>query len=65
MCLVLFGPAPADIEVERMRAAVTPGSSEGSLRDMLPGGSTANMRLAAGRDSNATSLGGSSLAGAR
>jgi hypothetical protein len=46
-----------------MRAAVTPGSSEGSLRDMLPGGSTANMRL--GRDSNATSAGGSSLAGAR
>jgi hypothetical protein len=56
----------ADIEVERMRAAATPGSSDGSLQQLMGGGSTAGTKMqSAGHESNFTSEGGSDLAAAR
>lgn len=56
----------ADIEVERMRAAATPGSSDGSLQLHLPGGS-GTLATGAGRGrqsdvmTDTTSAGGSSM----
>jgi hypothetical protein len=49
-----------------MRAAATPGSSDGSLQQLMGGGSTAGTKmLSAGHESNFTSEGGSDLAAAR
>lgn len=48
-----------------MRAATTPGSSDGSLRDLLPGGGSTVAGRKGAQGSNISSEGGSGLAAAR
>lgn len=48
-----------------MRAAATPGSSDGSLQQLMPGSTAGTKMMSAGHESNLTSEGGSDLAAAR